>query len=174
MTDPQSSEDNDNSTPPLKFCQGKSCEVRSRLAELSVEWTNESFLSVSQRSSSRRFTLSMAVGGKKLKSVFSWNLLPDQMKASFSRAAFNCVEKNVNLRQCFDFHSKNVLLRLAATARKKTWNEAEEFDASFDCYFTQASPPVCFHTWEISMLLRKQTIWNGRQMTKLSDFLVSV
>ena len=81
-------------------------------------------------------------GKKMLKSVFSWNLLPDQMKASFSRAAFNCVEKNVNLRQCFDFHSKNVLLRLAATARKKTWNEAEEFDASFDCYFTQASPPV--------------------------------
>ena len=54
---------------------------------------------------------------------------------------------------------------------KKTWNEAEEFDASFDCYFTQASPPVCFHTWEISMLFGKQTIWNGRQMTKLSEFL---
>ena len=85
-------------------------------------------------------------GGKMLKPVFSWNLLPDQMKASFSRAAFNCVEKNVNLRQCNDFHSKNVLLRLAATARKKTWNEAEEFDASFDCYFTQASPLGCFHT----------------------------
>ena len=29
-----------NSTPPSKFCQNKSCEVRSRLVELSVKWTN--------------------------------------------------------------------------------------------------------------------------------------
>ena len=81
-----------------------------------------------------------------VKRFFPRNLLLDQMKASFSRPAFNCVQKNVNLRQCNDFQSKNILLRLAATARKKTWNEAEEFDASFDCYFTQASPLVCFHT----------------------------
>ena len=59
------------------------------------------------------------MGEKSVERVFPWNLLPDQTKASFSRAAFNCVEKNVNLRQCFDFHSKNVLLRLAATAHKK-------------------------------------------------------
>jgi len=37
MTDPQSSEASHNSTPPFKFRQTKSCEVRSRLAELSVE-----------------------------------------------------------------------------------------------------------------------------------------
>ena len=41
------------------------------------------------------------------------------MTVSFSRAAFNCFEKSVNLRQYNGFHSKNVLLRLAATARKK-------------------------------------------------------
>ena len=99
----------------------------------------------------------MAVGEKMLKSVFSWNLLPDQMKASFSRAAFNCVEKNVNLRQCIDFHSKNVLLRLAATARKKTLNEAEEFDASFHCYFTQAS--LLF----VSIIEKFRWFWESKQ-----------
>ena len=52
MTDPPSYEDSENSTPPFKFRQDQSGEVRSRWVELSVERANASFLSVSQRSTS--------------------------------------------------------------------------------------------------------------------------
>ena len=51
--------------------------------------------------------------------LFACRLAFRANESFFSRAAFNCVEKNVDLRQYNDFHSKNVLLRLAATARKK-------------------------------------------------------
>ena len=113
-----------NSTPPFKFRQTKSCEVRSRLAELSVEWTNESFLSVWQRSSSRRFTLSRAIWGKKvLIKFFPCGLAFRRMKASFSRAAFNCVEKNVNLRQCVELASKSSLVAFASNSAKKLWTK---------------------------------------------------
>ena len=44
---------------PFKFRQHQSCEVRSRLVELSVERTNRSFLSVWQRSTSWRYSLCM-------------------------------------------------------------------------------------------------------------------
>ena len=55
-----------------------------------------------------------------LKSVFSWNLLPDQMKASFSRAAFNCVEKNVNAVRQYNVPPKSMLVAFCENKGGKT------------------------------------------------------
>jgi len=63
-------------------------------------------------------------GKKMLKSVFSWNLLPDQMKASFSRAAFNCVEKNVNRARQYNVPPKSMLVAFCENKGEKLLQQA--------------------------------------------------
>ena len=127
-----------NSTPPFKFRQTESCEVRSRLAELSVEWTNESFLSVSQRSSSCRFTFSMAIWGKKVLKEFSlgtcfqtkWKLLfhaPHSIASkktltwdsamTFTRKTFCCVWQQQRAKK-LGTKQKNLTLPLIVISPK--------------------------------------------------------
>ena len=53
------------------------------------------------------------------------------MKASFSRAAFNCVEKNVKLRQYVELPSKNILVAFAAIAQKKLWTKQKNLTLPF-------------------------------------------
>ena len=57
----------------------------------------------------------------------------------YLRASFNCVEKIINLTQRNDLPSKSLLVAFATTAAKKALNPAEEFEAFFDSYLTQAS-----------------------------------
>ena len=86
------------------------------------------------------------------------SLLSDQMKASFSRAAFNCVEKNVDLRQYNDFHSKNVLLRLAATARKKLGTQQNNL--TLPLVVISPKLPLMF----ISILEKFRCFWESNDM----------
>ena len=85
------------------------------------------------------------------------------MKDSFSRAAFNYVEKNVNLRQYNGLPPKNMLVAFCDNSAKKALDRAEVFDASFDCYATQAFLLFASFISEISMF------WGANDMEEKAN-----
>ena len=123
MTDPPSYEDNNNSTPPFKFRQDQSGEVRSRLVELSVERTNRSFLSVWQRSTSWRYSLCMAKGEKKCCEIFLWTCLQEIWKTLFHVPHAITSKKTVTWDVTTNCFQKACLLRCVKTRGKNYWNK---------------------------------------------------
>ena len=119
MADPSCCEDNHNSTCPSKFRQHQSWEVSSRWVELSVERTNGSFLSVSQRSTSWRYSLCMAKGEKSV-ARFSCELACKAYERLFFTCRMQLRRKNCNLRRYDELLSKNMLVALCENKGEKT------------------------------------------------------
>ena len=125
-------------TSPFKFRQDTPCEVRSRLVELSVEQTNGSFLSVSQRSTSWRYSLCMAKGEKVLVEFLLWTCLQGKWKTLFHVPHAITSKKTVTWDNTTNCLQKACLLRFVKTRGKKLLQQAWIFDASFHCYSTEA------------------------------------
>ena len=156
MADPSCCEVTHNSTCPSKFRHHQSCEVRSRLVELSVERTNRSFLSVWQRSTSWRYSLCMAKGEKKCCEIFLWTCLQGIWKTLFHVPHAITSKKTVTWDDTTNCFQKACLLRCVKTRGKNYWNKRKYLTRLFIVIQPRLFPFACIIR-EISMFLETET-----------------